>query len=387
MRRRRFGKIRKLPSGRWQASYVGADGVRHPAPHTFRTKTDADKWLSATETDLTRGAWLDENAAKITLGEWMRLVLRDSPSIGARWRETCERNMRLHLTPILDVPLRTVSPTLIRQWHAAALRGSGGRTSIAQSYRFLRMVLNVAVDDGLIARNPCRIKGAGTVTAGERPVATPAQLVALVEAISPAKYRAAILIGGWVGLRRGEIVGLRRDDVDLDQGVIRVRTSRLELLESDVREDKTPKSEAGRRTVAIPPHVIPVLRAHLDAFAGRERVFVGKGEEPLRGNTLYQAFRRARERVGMEEFKFHDLRHTGSTLAAQSGATLADLMLRLGHSTPAAARRYLHTVEGRDREIAAALSRLAGHGNAALLPTTDDRPGARQGHAAPGNPA
>jgi integrase len=369
-RRRRFGAVRKLASGRWQATYVGPDGARRPAPTTFRTKTEADLWLSATETDLTRGELIDAEASRMPLREWLTLVLEQSPTIGARWRETCQRNMRLHLSPILDVPLRALTPTVVRQWHATALKGTGGRTSIAQSYRFLRMAMNVAVTDGVLLRNPCRIKGAGVVESTERPVATPQQLVALVDAISPAKYRAAVLIGGWVGLRRGEIVGLRRADVDLAAGLIHVRNNRLELLESPVRTDKAPKSRAGRRTVAVPPHVMPLLRAHLDAEAGPVYVFVGADGEPLRGNTLYQAFVRARKRVGMDDFKFHDLRHTGSTLAAQSGATLADLMLRLGHSTEVAARRYLHTVDGRDREIAAALSRLAEHGDAARLPPT-----------------
>ena len=366
--RRRFGKIRQLPSGRFQASYVGPDGVRRPAPRTFRTKTDAAVWLSATETDLSRGDLIDSEANRMPLRDWLQLVLDQSPTIGDRWRETCERNMRLHLAPLLDVPLRSLTPTVIRQWHAAALRGSGGRTSIAQSYRFLRMALNVAVNDGVLLRNPCRIKGAGVIESKERPVATPAQLLALADAISPAKYRAAILIGGWVGLRRGEIVALRREDVDLAAGVIHVRRSRLELLDRPVRKDKQPKSRAGVRSVAIPPHVVPMLREHLREYAGPAHVFVGADGEPLRGNTLYQAFVRARSRVGLDELKFHDLRHTGSTLAAQAGATMADLMQRLGHSTEVTARRYLHTVDGRDREIAAALSRLAEHGDAARLP-------------------
>ena len=99
-------------------------------------------------------------------------------------------------------------------------------------------------------------------------------------------------------------------------------------------------------------------------------MFVGNDGEPLRGNTLYQAFKRARARVGLDHLRLHDLRHTGATLAAQSGATMADIMHRLGHSTEVAARRYLHTVDGRDHEIAAALSRLAEHGDAAKLPPT-----------------
>ncbi|MEU5788304.1 excisionase family DNA-binding protein [Micromonospora purpureochromogenes] len=76
----------------------------------------------------------------------------------------------------------------------------------------------------------------------------------------------------------------------------------------------------------------------------------------------------ARKNVGLDDLTFHDLRHTGQTLAAQTGATLADLMKRLGHSSMAAARRYLHAVDGRDREIAKALSELAAHGDVARLP-------------------
>jgi integrase len=133
-------------------------------------------------------------------------------------------------------------------------------------------------------------------------------------------------------------------------------------------KDQDPKSEAGKRTIAIPPHVMLVLRLHLEQYAGPERLFVSRDGSPLRSNTLYQAFVRARREVGLDQLTFHDLRHTGATLAAQTGATLADLMKRLGHSSMAAARRYMHAVDGRDREIAKALSRLASHGDAARLP-------------------
>ncbi|WP_247656910.1 tyrosine-type recombinase/integrase [Micromonospora sp. U56] len=110
------------------------------------------------------------------------------------------------------------------------------------------------------------------------------------------------------------------------------------------------------------------LAGRLDQYAGTDRLFVSRDGTPLRGNTLYQAFVRARKKVGLDGLTFHDLRHTGQTLAAQTGATLADLMKRLGHSSMAAARRYLHAVDGRDREIAKALSELAAHGDVARLP-------------------
>ncbi len=112
---------------------------------------------------------------------------------------------------------------------------------------------------------------------------------------------------------------------------------------------------------------MPILVAHMREWSGSDRVFIGRDGEPMRGDAVRQAFTRARRKVGLPGFRFHDLRHTGQTLA-EAGATLKDLMRRLGHSSPAAAQRYLHAVDGRDAEIASALSELAAHGNGARLP-------------------
>jgi integrase len=176
------------------------------------------------------------------------------------------------------------------------------------------------------------------------------------------------LLAAWCGLRRGEVIGLKRPDVDLQAGTVWVRWNRVELLESPEAFDAEPKTDAGKRPVSVPPHVLPYLAEHMEQWAGLERVFVGRNGNPMRGDAIRQAFTRARELVGMPGFRFHDLRHTGQTLAAATGATTKDLMRRLGHASPAAANRYLHTVEGRDAEIAAALSDLAASGDAAKLP-------------------
>ncbi|GGM69341.1 putative prophage phiRv2 integrase [Longimycelium tulufanense] len=368
-KRRRFGSIRALPSGRFQASFVGPDGRRQNAPHTFKTRTDADRWLVQVEADISRGVWLNENLGLQLFGEYARAYLRDNLKVGRRWEETCLRNLRLHLAPLLDKPLVTITPAVVRQWHGEALRGTGGRRSIAQSYSFLRAVMNQAVRDGVITRNPCQIPGATADRAKERQVATPTQVAELVAAITP-RYRAAVLLAAWCGLRRGEVCALHLDDIDLQGRTVTVRKNRVELLEQPVAFDGDPKSEAGRRTVNVPPHVLPVLAEHMREWAGQQRVFVGRDGRPMRGDAIRQAFTRARAKVGMDCFTFHDLRHTGQTLAAATGATLADLMLRLGHSSPAAANRYLHAVAGRDREVAAALSKLAAHGDAAKLPRT-----------------
>ena len=82
------------------------------------------------------------------------------------------------------------------------------------------------------------------------------------------------------------------------------------------------------------------------------------GTSNLATTTFYRHFYRARDAAGRPDLRFHDLRHTGAVLAAATGATLAELMARLGHSTPGAALRYQHAAQGRDAEIARALSAL-----------------------------
>lgn len=384
--RRRFGKVKKLPSARHQASYVGPDGMRHNAPQTFARKTDAERWLSLVEADIERGRWINDDAGRDLFGEYARTYLDNSSRIGPRWKETCLRNLRLHLAEFEKVQLRSVTPLRVREWHATAMRGTGGRTSIAQSYRFLRAVMYAAVRDGAIAANPCTIPGAGADRAKERPVATPTQVDLLMQAINPPRYRAAIAIAAWCGLRRGEVIALYREDLKITftvnestgevtpvEAQIHVRRNRVELLTGHAF-DGPPKTDAGRREVSVPPHVIPFLVEHLDTWAGDTRLFVGRTGEPMRGDAIRQAWTRARDKVRRKDpsvpaaLRYHDLRHTGQTLAAATGATVKDLMRRLGHASPVAANRYLHAVEGRDAEIASALSALAKHGNAAKLP-------------------
>ena len=105
----------------------------------------------------------------------------------------------------------------------------------------------------------------------------------------------------------------------------------------------------------MPPHVVPALQAHLERFAGPEDgdlVFTGTKGQPLRRASLYTAWLRATEASGLSGVRFHDLRHTGATLAAATGASTKELMLRLGHASSDAALRYQHATADRDSAIA-----------------------------------
>jgi integrase len=120
-----------------------------------------------------------------------------------------------------------------------------------------------------------------------------------------------------------------------------------------------PKSDAGVRTVAIPHALIPELEAHLAQWTGPGPdglVFCGTKDQPIRRASLYKAWKRAVRTVGVDELRFHDLRHTGNTLAAATGASTKELMTRMGHASPRAALIYQHATEERDKTIAEALS-------------------------------
>ncbi|MFJ4519740.1 tyrosine-type recombinase/integrase [Streptomyces sp. NPDC088810] len=352
-RRRQFGRVRKLPSGRYQARYVGPDGVLRPAPDTFRTKREADDWLADIQTELRQGDWRDPDAAKVPFEKYANAWVAERP-LAKSTQELYEILVRVHLVPTFGhLSIADITPAAVRTWRRARLDAGTGPTTVAKAYSLLRTIMGTAVEDGLIRRNPCQIRNGGTVTTPERPTASVLDVFAIADASQP-RYRALVLLGAFCALRWGELVALRRRDVDLDAGMIRVRGSVSELNNGE-RIYKAPKSEAGKRSVAIPRSILPAVAAHMKQFAepGADgRVFVGeKGATPRR-NHFNGLWHKACAEVGIKGLRFHDLRHTGNTLASQTNASTRELMTRLGHSSTRAALIYQHTSDRREREIA-----------------------------------
>ncbi len=355
------GALRKLPSGRWQARHRGPDGVMRPAPMTFDTKLDAGAWLKAQSGDVAEGVWAPSQAGprgRLTVEQYAKTWLagRDlKPRSRLLYRDLLDA---LILPGLGEAPLDKVSPTTVRNWHATL--DAKTPTRRAHAYSLLRSIYTTAVADDLVPTNPCRIRGAGAAkTKHATTVATLGELEVIVAAM-PARYRAMALLAAWCGLRFGELAELRRGDIDLERGYLHVERGVTRAGGEVYIGD--PKSEAGRRLVSIPPHLLPVVQAHLNdrtAFGGEALLFPARHGGHLSPSTLYGVWYPAREAAGRPDLRFHDLRHTGATLAAATGATLADLMARLGHSTPSAALRYQHAAADRDQMIAAALSGFA----------------------------
>jgi integrase len=167
----------------------------------------------------------------------------------------------------------------------------------------------------------------------------------------PARHRAAVLVAAWSGLRGGELFALRRRDVDTATGTIRVDRTMIEL--STGVDFGPPKSDTGRRTVTLPPTVAGALNEHLARFV------------PSNPAALLARPKRA---AGRPDLTWHDLRHTGMTLVAATGASLVQLQRRLGQSTARAALIYQHATDDADRLLAQALDDAASGRTATVTP-------------------
>lgn len=366
--RRQFGSVRRLPSGRWQARYITLDGRRVIAPQTFGTKADATLWLDSVRTDQAIGLRIDPTRSKILLGNYANQWLADRVGIAPRTREIYADQLRLHILPVIDpkipalgnLPLIALTPELLRKWYAALAKKRSPRVA-AKAYVRLRQILARAVDDDRIAKNPCRIERGGVEHHGEQRFATMNELLTLAGAV-PDRYRAMVLTAGLAGLRLGELLALRRSEIDLDQGIVHVRRKRLRLSSGETIED-APKTQAGIRRVALPTPLVDELRLHLEQFVetGPDAyVFTSTEGTPIeRNNFRNRIWLPACAKVDMKGFRFHDLRHTAGTLAARTGATTKELMARLGHASTNAAMIYQHAADDRDRRIADALGEMA----------------------------
>ncbi len=415
---RRFGNVRKRESGRYQIRYPGPDGRMRTGPETYARKSDADRALVLIEAQMASGEWTDPERGKVKLGDYAALWISQRPNLRPRTVDLYRWLLKKHIAPYLgDMPTGKLSTAMIRQWRADLLRNGVSVTMAAKAYRLLRAVLMTATEeDKILPRNPCRIRGAGDEDAAERPVLTVAQVFELAERVgrrpvgniralaaggyrlrfarqgvmrtSPEiyvtradadqalwkmaedaradwaqdrRYLALVLLATFASLRWGELTALRRSDLDLEAGDVRVRAAFVERSTGEILLGP-PKSRAGRRVVGVPQAIIPVLREHLSVFVADEPgalVFPGVKGGPLRrGNfNKMSAWPQAVKSVGAEGLHVHDLRHTGNTFAAAGGAQLRDLMARMGHDSERAAMIYQHESRGADKAITDAIDR------------------------------
>jgi integrase len=251
-----------------------------------------------------------------------------------------------------------LTPETVRVWHTGL--GTSTPTKNKHAYSLLHAVLNTAVSDGLVGSNPAAIRGAmNTATKRQAVILTPDEVAKVALAIQPVNLKALVLISAWCGLRWGEVTALTRSDISADCTVITVARG-VTHANGQCFVDTTKTTKV--RTVFVPPHVVPDVADHLahnvDAAPDALLFKAARGCH-LRQQVFREYFNAALKSVGITKaVRIHDLRHMAGTMAARVG-NLRETMDRLGHSTVRASMIYQQAVNGRDAEVAAALSALA----------------------------
>ncbi|MFQ5968490.1 MAG: tyrosine-type recombinase/integrase [Acidimicrobiia bacterium] len=340
-----MGHIRKSQTGSWQARYRAPDGRERA--RNFPRKADAEAFLATVEADKLRGDWIDPRLARIAFGEWNAKVQAGRVNLASSTRASDDSVIRSLILPTFEQALlAAIEPSDVRAWVTDLVAAGYSPSTVRRAYTLFRMVLELAVEDGRLARSPCRGITLPKIEATEKRFLSIEELEALAAAIRP-QYRAFVLAGAYTGLRPGELAALRVD--------------RLDLLRSQLRVEEPLKTPAARRTVHFPSFLTEELAIHLAAYPSQNgQVFTA----PEGGRLLLNQFRRriwypaVRESVG-EPMRPHDLRHTHVALLIAAGEDPYVISKRLGHASIRTTYDvYGHLFQGRDKAAAEGSSEI-----------------------------
>jgi integrase len=367
---------------RYRARYIGPDGTEKSKSFPDRQKRLAEAWLAKIRADMEGGQYIDPKTARTTFQQYAERWATTAAS-DITGRDAIERHLRLHVYPLIGSrPMVAFQPAHVRDF-LEELKGSAP----TESYRRLifgtvSAVFGAAVDDLLIARNPCEAKSVKAPQSSPTRV-TPwlAEQVFAVRAALPARFRAMVDVGGGCGLRQGEIFGLSVDEVDFDNEWVAVRHQVKRVRGTLVF---APPKRGKLRDVPLPGSVAASLRVHAKQFppvritlpwktpAGpavtKELYFTGNTSDTVRASYfddfmwkpalaaagLIEKPKRGQRFPAAREHGMHALRHFYASVLLDAGETIKALSTYLGHSDPGFTLRvYTHLLpssEGRTRK-------------------------------------
>lgn len=345
-----FGRIEKLPSGRYRAFY-DVTGVRHRAPQTFSRRDAAAKWLAAERLLLDNpDKWAPptERAAAEkalpTVATYAAAMI-EARDLKKRVAEDYRRYLDRFIIPtkLGSTRIDRVTPANVRAWFDAFPSTESMRRL---TYGFLKSVFADAVREDLIPANPCRIKGGASYTPKRTPYLPTPEEVRRAMSELPAKYRLMVALMASAALRYGEVAALRREHVTVETDpVTRLRVEVVENLTvvAGRAHIDTPKTKAGVRTVIVGSWIVPMLAEHLAEYAqpdGAGLLFPNTTGGYTPESSWSGVWVRARKRAGLPNLQLHDLRRYAVTYGAGSGVAIAGLAMFAGHSDEAMTRYY-----------------------------------------------
>jgi integrase len=326
-----MASIDKLGSGRWQARY--RDPSNRQRKRSFARKIDAEHFLANVEADKLRGAYVDPAAGRALLADyadrWMDAQVHLRPST----RDLYVAHLRNHVLPTLgNRPLSSLRRSDMKSF-VAALAATLAPSTVGTAYAVLRMIMQSAVDDELLAANPCsRVPLPRVERTIVEPLA-PDAVRALINSITP-RYAVAVYLAAGAGLRQGECLGLLTRRIDF----LRRRIHVEQQLTGNGAAPRLapPKTRASRRAVPVDDVVLDAVSEHLRRFpAGRDSLLVANRlGQPVRKSSFGSCWRAAVAEAGLPPgTRYHDLRHFYASTLVSAGLHPKAIQTRLGHAT------------------------------------------------------
>jgi integrase len=377
-------RVRKNRSGKettlWYVVVdVGAtaEGRRRQKWHGgFATRREAEVARVKIVGDLHAGSYIAPD--RIMLAEWVQeswlpmIESRVKPSTYDSYR----RNLEIHVLPVLGTrPLQQLTAPMLNALYAELLARGNGRCPLSpKTVRYIHTTVHKtladAVDAGVVSRNVAeRAKPPRPTRRVMREIQCwePEELARFLDYVRGMRLEAVWRLAAMTGMRRGEILGLRWSDVDLDAARISVRHAVVSVAYTVL--ESTPKTHQAR-VIDLDPESVETLRTHRrqqqgerDAwgrnYSDNDLVIARENGEPIHPQSFSQAFGRIVRRAGLRRIRLHDLRHTHATIAVKAGVPVKVISERLGHESPAfTLRQYAHVIPGMQAEAAVEIAEL-----------------------------
>jgi integrase len=377
-------RVRKTRAGkettRWYVVVdvgVDASGRRRQKWHGgFPTRREAEVARAKIVNDLHVGSYVAPD--RLTLAEWVReswlpmIRTRIKPSTF----DSYSSNMKIHVLPALGSrPLQQLTAPMLNALYAELLARGNGRgpldpKTVNYIHTIAHKALADAVDAGVVPRNVAeRAKPPRPNRQAKREIQCwePTELARFLEHVQGARLEAGWRLAAMTGMRRGEVLGLRWSDVDLDKGRLSVRQAVISVAYEVLKS--TPKNHQAR-VIDLDPETVELLREHRgqqqrqreqwsDGYRDSDLVVARENGEPIHPQSFSQAFGRLVKRAGLRRIRLHDLRHTHATIAVKAGVPVKVISERLGHESPAfTLKQYAHVLPGMQAEAAAQIAGL-----------------------------
>ena len=310
----------------WQARYRDPDGVQRK--RAFRRRVDAERYLTSVSHDLLAGSYLDPRAGSIMFEAWSSQWVNSLGHLKETTRERYEGLLRRHVLPKWGRrPLSSIRHADVAAWVSGMSDAGHGAGTVRQAYRVLSLVLEVAVRDGRLHRNPALKAALPRMRRTTPRFLSPEEVVQLVRAAGPDGLSIGLL--ALTGLRFGELAALRVGRIDLARRRLTVSESVTEVAGRLVFS--SPKTHQ-TRTVPIPSSVVPALAAACVGRDSDQLLLTAPRGGPVRRRRVFDP---ACERAGIAGLTPHDLRHTAASLAVSAGANVKAVQRMLGHASAA----------------------------------------------------